>query len=156
MASAVELIETKPKMAMVIVKSLPNRPGIAAELFSHLGIAGFNVEMIAEIGVSGDAADISFALSASQAEKAVEHLKTLPEIKAEGFQVIRGMGILTVYGKNLSREPGIAGKVFALLAQEAINIEMISTSFTSISVLIKDSYLAPAKNLISQGLGLDV
>lgn len=154
MAGPIELVETKPSVAKVIVKSLPNKPGIAAELFSHLGSAGFNVEMITESGISGDLADISFAITESQAEKAVEHLIKVSGFKTDDYVIEKGLGILTVYGKNLARQPGIAGKVFSLLAQEAINIEMISTSLTGISVLIKDSYLGPAKNLISKELGV--
>jgi aspartate kinase len=152
---AVELIEVKPLMAIIVAKSIPDKPGIAGELFSHLGAAGFNVEMIAETGVSGGLADISFALNESQVESALEHLKELDKIKISDFVVLRGRGILTVYGKNLASEPGIAGKIFSLLAQEAINIDMISTSLTSISVLIKDSYLTPAKNLLTKEFGLD-
>lgn len=151
----VELIEVKPLMAIIVAKSIPDKPGIAGELFSHLGTAGFNVEMIAETAVSGGLADISFALNESQVEKALEHLRGLDKIKISDFVVLRGRGILTVYGKNLASEPGVAGKVFSLLAQEAINIDMISTSLASISVLIKDSYLAPAKNLLTKELGLD-
>lgn len=151
----VELIEVKSQMAIIVAKSIPDKPGIAGVLFSHLGTAGFNVEMIAETAVSGGLADISFALNESQVEKALEHLRGLDNVKISDFVVLRGRGILTVYGKNLASEPGIAGKVFALLAQEAINIDMISTSLISISVLIKDSYLAPAKNLLTKELGLD-
>lgn len=154
MPGPIELVEIKAKMAMLIAKSLPHKPGIAAELFSQLGSAGFNVEMISESGVSGTLADISFAVNESQAERTVEHLRNFSGIQAQDYIIIKGMGILTVYGKNLSHEPGIAGKVFSLLAQEAINIEMISTSFSSISVLIKDSYLRPAKNLIRREFGL--
>jgi aspartate kinase len=155
MASPVELIEAKSNMAMVIAESLPNRPGIAAELFSHLGKGGFNIEMITETSAEDSRANIAFAIDAENAEAAIEHLNGLSSLEIAGFSITRGMGILTIYGKNLSREPGVAGKVFSILAQEAINIEMISTSFTSITVLIKESYLAPAKNLMMNEFGLN-
>ncbi len=155
MAKIVELIETKPRMAIIVAKSVPNRPGIAGEFFSCLGNAGFNVEMISETSVSGNLADISFAVNEPHVEKIVKHLENCAGFEIAEFEVIRKRGLLTVYGKNLSREPGIAGKVFSLLAQEAINIDMISTSFTSITVLIKESYLAPARNLMMKEFELD-
>jgi aspartate kinase len=155
MAGPVELIETKRRMAMVIAKSVPDKPGIAGELFSQLGKAGFNIEMISESSISGGSAEISFALNESQVKEAVAHLKGLEVLKSSEFVIEKGRGILTVYGKNLAHEPGIAGKIFSILAQEAINIDMIGTSFTAISVLIKDSYLTPARNLLSRELGLD-
>ncbi|MBD3285788.1 ACT domain-containing protein [candidate division WOR-3 bacterium] len=156
MGSAVELVEIKTNMAMVVAKSVPDRPGIAAELFSHLGSGGFNILMIAESKLTENRADISFALEDKYVTKAVEHLKGLASLDNPEFIVKHEMGMLTVYGKKLSREMGIAGKVFSLLAQEAINIEMISTSFSSISVLIEEPYLKPARNLISKEFELDV
>jgi len=155
MTGPVELIETKPHMSMVIAKSVPDKPAIAGELFSHLGKAGFNIEMISESSISRGLAEISFALNESQVNEAVAHLKSLDVLKTSDFVIEKGRGILTVYGKNLAREAGIAGKIFSFLAQEAINIDMISTSFTAISVLIKASYLTPAKNLLSREFGLD-
>ena len=155
MPNPIELIETKPHLVMVVAKSLPNRPGIAAELFSQLGSGGYNIEMIAETGISGNLADISFAISEDQAEKAVEHLMKTESFANVDCHTFPGMGVLTVYGKTLSQEPGVAGKIFSVLAREAINIEMISTSFTAISVLIKESYLGPAQNLLRKELGLD-
>lgn len=151
----VELIETKPGRAMVIVKSLTNRPGIAAELFSILGSGGFNIEMIAETGVSGNIASVSFALDERDAEKAAQHLKDSSSLKVHDVEITNGLGVMTFYGKLLAQEPGIAGKIFSLLAQEAINIEMISTGFTSISILVKQEYLNPAKNLITKELGIN-
>jgi len=156
MGSAVELIEIKTDMAMVVVKSVPDKPGIAAELFSHLGSAGFNILMITESKLSDNRADISFALEDKDVEKAVAHLKNLSSLDKPEFLIKHKMGMLTVFGKKLSRQMGIAGKVFSILAQEAINIEMISTSFSSISVLIEAPYLKPAKNLMNREFGLDV
>lgn len=154
MPGPVEWIETIPKRTMVIAKSLVNKPGIAAQLFSQLGKGGFNVEMISETGVSGDTADISFVLDESEAERAIDYLKSSP-MNIREFLSIPSMGILTIYGKALIAEPGIAGKIFTVLADEGINIEMISTSLASISVLIRQEYLEPAKNMLAKELNLD-
>ena len=116
MAGPVELIETRPHKAMVILRSLPNRPGIAAELFTQLGKGGFNVEMISQCGVSGALADISFAVGEEEVERAIEHLKDSSSLKIRDYSVVRNMGVLTAYGKALAYEPGIAGRIFFLLA----------------------------------------
>lgn len=152
MSGPVEWIETISRRTMVIARSLENTAGIAAKLFSQLGAGGFNIEMISETGVSGDKANISFVLAEEDAEKAMEYLKSCAQIKVGELSAVGGMGILTVYGKALIHEPGIAGKVFTVLADEGINIEMISTSLASISVLIKEEYLEPAKNMLIQEL----
>ena len=148
-------IETQPKMTMVTARSLLNRPGIAAELFSYLGNSGFNIEMISQSGVSDKLADISFALHEEDAEKAVEHLKNMPNLGAKEFSQLKGMGILTVFGHGLVRIPGIAGRVFSILAKEGVNIEMISTSLSSISVLILEEYLSPSRNILETELEQD-
>ncbi|MBN2378967.1 ACT domain-containing protein [candidate division WOR-3 bacterium] len=155
MGSTVELVETKANMAMVIAKSVPDRPGIAAEFFSHLGTGGLNILMISESKLADSKADIAFALLEADVEKATKLLKDLTSLESTEFVIKRRMGMLTVYGKKLSRQTGIAGKIFSILAQEAINIDMISTSFSSISVLIDSSYLKPAKNLMLKEFGLE-
>ncbi len=155
MSGAVELIETRSDMAMVVARSMPNRPGIAAELFLSLGKGGFNIEMISESAVEGKLADIAFAIDEQKVSQVEEYLKSSKTLPVKDFSIEKNLGILTIFGKNLSAQPGIAGKVFSLLAQEAINIKMISTSLSSISVLIKSEYLAPAKNLMSKEFGVN-
>ncbi|NLI97355.1 ACT domain-containing protein [bacterium] len=149
------IIETQPKITMVVAKSLSNSPGIAAELFSALGTKGFNIEMITQSIINDNTADISFAIMSDDAQNAVEHLKTLSDLSIKEFILYPGMGILTVYAKGLSGIPGIAGKVFSILAKEGVNIEMISTSLSSISVLILEEYLAPSKNILDKELKLN-
>lgn len=148
-------VETQPKITMVTAKSLENKPGIAAELFSHLGNAGFNIEMITQSGVSDKFADISFALAQDEAERAIEHIKSLTHLDVKEFVSIKGMGILTVFGRGFANKPGLAGRVFSLLAREGVNIEMISTSLSSVSVLIREEFLMPSRNLLERELVQD-
>lgn len=148
-------IEIQPRITMVIARSLQNKPGIAAELFSHLGAAGFNIEMITQSAVSEKLADISFALGQDDAKRVIEHLKTLASLAAREFTTVEGKGILTVFGHGFVRAPGLAGRLFSLLANEGINIEMISTSLSSISVLIKEDLLERARIVLTEELNKD-
>ncbi len=145
MKKLVELIDVKPKLAKIVLKSLPDRPGIAAEVFSLLGNQGFNIELIAESGTGKGETDLSFAIAADEVERAVEFLKGQKQVETKDIIIGKGMGMLTIYGERLGRTPGVAGRLFSALARKGINIEMIGTSLSSLSVLIHEGKLKEAE-----------
>ncbi len=150
MEKLIQLIDTKPNLAKIILKSLPDRPGIAAEVFSVIGNAGFNIELIAESGSGRGETDLSFAIRDSEVEKVVEFLKNQRELEIKEIIIGRGMGMLTIYGEKLGKTPGVAGRLFKAFAKRGINIEMIGTSLSSLSVLIPQEMLKIAEEAVKE------
>ena len=146
MDQIIEDIELRTDLTKVTMKSVPDKPGAASLIFSSLGEAGFNVEMIAQTGTVKGRCDISFAIKADEAEMVIEHLRQkLSEVSATGVLIDKNVAMLTIFGKELAQMPGFAGKVFSILAKKGINIEMISGGLTTLSCLIP-------KNLASEAL----
>ncbi len=126
--------------AKLTVIGVPDQPGRAAKIFRRLGDGAINVDMIVQSAShSGSvrATDISFTVDKPDLLKA---RKVLEELRGEiGFgevQTDEGIGKVSIVGVGMRSHTGVAGKMFEVLATEAINIGMISTSEIKISVVI--------------------
>lgn len=132
-----EDIELRTDLVKVTLKSVPDKLGTAGLIFSSLGEAGFNVEMIAQTGTVKDYCDISFVVKEDETEIVLEHLRQkLAEISAQSILVDRNVAMISIFGRELAHTPGIAGRIFTALSQKKINIEMITASLTVLSCLV--------------------
>jgi aspartate kinase len=120
---------------------VPDRPGMAARVFSAIADANINVDMIVQnIGHTPDApaTDLSFTVDKPDLLKATKVIDTL---KAEiGFREVLAdekIGKLSIVGVGMRSHPGVAAKMFETLAGAGININMISTSEIKISVIVE-------------------
>jgi aspartate kinase len=133
----VSLDKNQAKITLVAV---PDKPGVAARIFKALGEATVNVDMIVQNishGSGVPATDLSFTLDKPdllKARKVIEGLK--PEIGYGDAIIAEQIGKLSVVGVGMKSHTGVAGKMFETLANEGINIEMISTSEIKVSVVI--------------------
>jgi len=141
--------------AKVTVRGVPDKPGIAANLFSRLGASGVNVDMIIQnIGEQGFS-DISFTVDRSELKKAQKVVNEgVKKMGASGVLVDEGISKVSVVGVGMRSHSGVAAKMFQALAKNAINIQMISTSEIKISVVIDGKDTAKAVNAIHQAFGL--
>lgn len=125
--------------AKVTLANVPDKPGVAARIFKGLGDANLNVDMIVQTASHGSVAatDISFTLDKSDLLKA---RKVLDVIRSEaGFREVvadENIGKLSIVGVGMRSHSGVAAKMFETLAEEGVNIQMISTSEIKISVVI--------------------
>src|ERR1039457_2784812 len=126
--------------AKITLVGVPDKPGVAARIFKALGDATVNVDMIVQNishGTGTPATDISFTADKPdllKAQKVIEGLR-----KDIGFRDVitaEKIGKLSIVGVGMKSHTGVAGKIFAQLAEEGINIGMISTSEIKISVVI--------------------
>ncbi len=126
--------------AKVTLVGVPDKPGVAANIFKALGDAAVNVDMIIQNishGTGTPATDISFTADKPdllKAQKVIEGLR-----KDIGFRDVitaEKIGKLSIVGVGMKSHTGVAGKLFETLAKEGVNIEMISTSEIKISVVI--------------------
>ena len=126
--------------AKVTLVGVPDKPGVAAKIFKALGDATVNADMIIQNishGTGTPATDISFTADKPDLLKAQ---KVIDGLKAEiGFRDVitaEKIGKLSIVGVGMKSHTGVAGKLFETLANEGVNIDMISTSEIKISVVI--------------------
>jgi len=126
--------------AKVTLVAVPDKPGVAAKIFKTLGDAAINVDMIVQNishGTGAPATDLSFTVDKPdlpKAQKVIEGLKK--EIDFGEVIATDKIGKLSIVGVGMKSHSGVAGKMFDTLAQEGVNIEMISTSEIKISVVV--------------------
>jgi aspartate kinase len=124
--------------AKITVLSVPDRPGIAAKLFSEIGKANIVVDIIVQNAGEGGTTDISFTVPKSELRKALEITERVAsEIGARGVTFDDRVAKLSVVGIGMRSHSGVAARMFEALAERGINIEMISTSEIKISCIIK-------------------
>jgi len=130
-------IASNANIAKVTLHSLPDKPGIAAEIFGKLGSHGFNVELVVT-GISYKGrTDVSFAVAENELD-AVNTLlqKTKSEIGAEKISHTSSVALVSIAGHQLAQTAGMAGRMFNALSKAGINIDTISTSMSSVTCMI--------------------
>lgn len=123
--------------AKVTVSGLENRPGVAARIFTALADANINVDTIIQNQSVEAGADVSFTVPLDELRGALDTLEGLREDL--GFSSLTSddqIGKVTLVGAGMKSEPGIAAKMFRVLAEQGINLQMIDTSTIRITVVI--------------------
>lgn len=142
--------------ARVALFGVPDKPGVAAEIFRRLAEAGVNVDMIVQSQARTEGAqNILFTVTERDAPRAVEALRAEPSLGFEDIQVRREVAKVSVVGIGMRSHTGVAHTMFAALAAKGINIEAISTSEIKISVLIDAQYVELAVRALHTAYGLD-
>ena len=127
--------------AKITLLRVPDRPGLAAQIFGPIAAAHIVVDMIIQNASEDGTTDLTFTVSKPDHKKAVSIVeKTLPAVKAKGVKVDTDIAKVSVVGVGMRTHAGVAAKMFEVLAREGINIEMISTSEIKISVVIDAKY----------------
>jgi aspartate kinase len=142
--------------AKVTVLGVPDRPGISAALFEPLAARSVNVDMIVQNTSKDGLTDISFTVPKSDIAVAEEIVKRVAgEIGASGVTNDTGIAKVSLIGAGMRTSPGIAAKMFRTLADNDINIEMISTSTIRTTVVVSASDMQRAVQELHTAFGLD-
>ncbi|MGB9823862.1 MAG: ACT domain-containing protein [Candidatus Hydrothermia bacterium] len=158
MAFPVEELWVNRKVVKVILRSVKDKPGVAAEVFERLASKGINVELIVSGPSSKGRSDIAFLVFESQLPQ-IQQMEDelLDSTDAMGIGYDPKVALLIFYGsKEISKTPGIAAKIFNILAEAGVNIEMVSTSVDSISIVIREELVERAVLVLTDALGLSV
>lgn len=140
----------------VTVVAVPDRPGISAALFEPLAAANVNVDMIVQNTSHDGTTDISFTLpKADRASASAIVERVAKEIGAAGVEVQDDIAKISLVGAGMKTSPGIAAKMFRVLAEQSVNIEMISTSTIRISVVTSAADLEKAARALHSAFDLD-
>jgi len=123
--------------ARVTVRGVPDRPGVAAEVFAALADAHVNVDMIIQNSSEEGHTDISCTIPAEDSATADRALQGIvAKLGAKGFSSNEGIAKVSVIGAGMRTNPGVAALMFKTLADLGINLDMISTSPIKISAVI--------------------
>ncbi|HVN24860.1 MAG TPA: aspartate kinase [Syntrophorhabdales bacterium] len=142
--------------AKVTVNGVPDRPGVASRIFTTLADANIVIDMIVQNVSHDKKTDVTFTLGKADAKKAQKIMEGLSaEIGAKTVEVDERVAKVSIVGLGMRSHAGIAAKMFALLSNEGINIEMIGTSEIKISCVIGEKYGELAVRALHTGFGLD-
>ena len=150
-------IAYSPDEAKITIQGLPDKPGVAAEIFGDLATNHVNVDMIVQSAASeGQKADITFSLGRADLPKALEIIGGAQESLAfDDVVANENVTKISVVGMAMRSQPGVAKTMFQTLAERGINLEVISTSEIKISVLIASDYTELAVRSLHTAFGLD-
>ena len=143
-------------LSKITVRSLPDRPGIAANLFEPLASVGISVDTIVQNASQDKTTDISFTVETRDLERTLGQVLPLAEnIGASGVVNDDGLSCVSIVGSGMQNSPGYASHMFRILADGEVNIDMITTSEIRISCIIKEEQVLDAVRLLHTGFGLD-
>ena len=136
---------------------VPDKPGVAARLFEALSDASIIVDMIIQTSsYEGPYANLAFTVSRSDFNKALEiSKKVAQELGAQDVLYEEHVAKVSIVGLGMRSQPGVAFKAFKALADEGINIKMISTSEIKISCVIDPKYTELAVRALHEAFGLE-
>ncbi len=142
--------------AKVTVFGVADKPGISAALFEPLADANVNVDMIVQNTSKDGITDISFTVTKSDLATALKIVNTVAgELGAAGVTHDEAVAKISLVGAGMKTSPGVAAKMFRVLADADVNIEMISTSTIRVSVVVGAVNTEKAMRTLHTAFGLD-
>jgi aspartate kinase len=140
----------------LVIRRVPDKPGVAARVFTALADAHVNIDMIVQNVSEDGTTDISFTLPLADGPRATQLLEgLLPEIGGAEIIFDTDIAKVSLVGAGMKTHPGVAASMFSCLSEAGVNIEMISTSTIRISVVIRKADVIGAVQAIHRQFGLD-
>ena len=128
--------------AKLTVAGVPDVPGIAYKVIGPVSEAGIEVDVIVQNAAADGTNDITFTVKRSEGERAKTIIDAVAsKLKAASVVLDKKVGKVSLVGVGMRSHAGIAAKMFKVLADESINIQLITTSEIKISVVIEEKYL---------------
>lgn len=143
--------------AKISVMGVPDKPGIAAQILGAVADANIEVDMIIQNLSKDGRTDFSFTVNRGEHAKAMELLKTEVVPKLGAQEVVGDIKIckVSIVGIGMRSHVGVASRMFRVLSEEGINIQMISTSEIKTSVVIDEKYMELAVRALHKAFDLD-
>ncbi len=143
--------------AKITVLGVPDKPGIAYQILGPVAEANVDVDMIIQNTGADGTTDFTFTVHKNEMNKALSILrdKVQAHIGAREINVDDKIAKVSIVGVGMKSHVGIASKMFRILAEEGINIQMISTSEIKIAVVIDEKYLELAVRVLHKAFELD-
>jgi aspartate kinase len=154
-AVVVRGVSIEKNQAKVTVRAVPDRPGVAARVFTAVADANIVIDMIVQNVSRDGTTDISFTLNRDELSKVEKTLgPVVKEIGAQALEILDNIGKLSIIGVGMRSHSAVASKMFEALSKAGINIVMISTSEIKTAVIIDEAKLAEGANVVHEAFGL--
>ncbi len=142
--------------AKLTVIDTPDRPGIAAHILGPISDANIEIDMIVQNVSKSGSTDFTFTVNKADHNRALATLReTVEQMGAGSVYSDTAIVKLSLVGVGMRSHAGVASRMFRTLAEEGINIQMISTSEIKISVVIEEKYLELGVRALHKAFGLD-
>ncbi len=142
--------------ARITIKHVPDQPGIASKIFLPISDAGILVDMIIQNTSDSHLTDMTFTVMRTDYERAMEILKTTcREIGAKSVTGDQDIAKISIVGVGMRNHSGIASTMFQILANEGINMEMVSTSEIKVSCVVAEKYTELAVRALHEAFALE-
>ena len=142
--------------AKISLLRVPDKPGIASQLFTPLSNANITVDMIIQNVAHDGLTDMTFTVPKGDYKKAVKIVEEVSQaIGAAGVKGNENISKVSIIGVGMRSHSGVASTMFETLSREGINIEMISTSEIKVSCIIDAKYTELAVRVLHEAFGLN-
>ena len=140
-----------------VVRAVPDKPGVAAKIFGALADVGIVVDVIVQTPAHADGhTDMAFTVGRLDVEKTNELVRKIgKQIGAGKVEHEEGIAKVSIVGVGMRNHAGVAARMFQVLAEEGVNIRVISTSEIKISCIIDEKYSELAVRALHTAFGLD-
>ncbi len=142
--------------AKVTLLAVPDRPGVAAKVFRRIADLNLNIDMIVQNVSEEGVTDISFTLPKADLDSGVASMEAvMDDIGGKGVTANRDIARVSLIGAQMKSHPGVAAQMFEVLADNQINIDMITTSAIRISCVVAEGDMEKAVLALHSAFGLD-
>lgn len=136
----------------ISILAVPDQPGIAARVFSVLGEFGINVRLIVQAQSHEGLNDITFIVPGKTTLSEENLQRLVEEVGGDSWLVNNDVALLNIVGEGIAREPGVAGKIFTVLADQKINLDLISSSNLVITCVVPEKDLQRGATALHEAL----
>ena len=151
---AIEDCQLDSSQALVTFTDLPDTPGVAAAVFEEVGRAGLNVDMIVQSHPRDGRAEISFTVPAGDRDKATDVAKRIAAARGAKVADVPHVAKLSITGVGIRSHAGVADRLFKPLADEGINIDLVSTSEVRLNVVVAAEHGEKSLRVLRKAFGL--
>jgi aspartate kinase len=151
---AIEDCQLDSSQALVTFTDLPDTPGVAADVFEEVGRAGLFVDMIVQSHPREGRAEISFTVPAENRDAAIEVARRIAASRGARVADVPHVAKLSITGVGIRSHAGVADRLFKPLADEGINIDLVSTSEVRLNVVVAAEHGEKSLEVLRRAFGL--
>jgi len=151
---AIEDCQLDSSQALVTFTDLPDTPGVAADVFEEVGRAGLVVDMIVQSHPRAGRAEISFTVPAESRDRAIEVAGRIAAARGANVADVPHVAKLSITGVGIRSHAGVADRLFKPLADEGINIDLVSTSEVRLNVVVAAEHGERSLAVLREAFGL--
>ena len=148
-------ITSNSDIAKITLNSVPDKPGIAAQIFGSLWSHGLNVQLIVSSSAIEGKTDITFAIAQDDLNHSILELKNVKElIGAEGLDINPEAALISITHSKLAETRGIGKRIFSTLSKIKVNVDAISSTPTCITCLVSKDEALKSTQALQREFGL--